>query len=88
MKKEVDNSSKVSVSIKNKKEQLYLGDASSITSKNDRGVFDILPYHVNFITLIYDFIVIDRGLPNEKRYEIENGILYTIANKIEIYIGL
>lgn len=88
MKNDIDKLDKVSVSIKNKKEQLYLGDASSVTSKNDRGVFDILPYHVNFITLIYDFIVIDRGLPTEKRFEMENGILYTISNKVEIYIGL
>jgi F0F1-type ATP synthase epsilon subunit len=88
MKKDIEKTNKINVSIKNKKEQLYLGEASSITSKNDRGVFDILPYHVNFITLIYDFIVIDRDLPTEKRYEMDNGILYTISNKVEIYIGL
>lgn len=79
---------KINVSIKNKKEQLFLGDASSVTSKNDRGVFDILPYHVNFITLIKDFIVIDRNLPSEKRYEMETGVLYTVMNRIEIYVGL
>jgi len=88
MKKDIEKIKKINVSIKNKKEQLYLGEASSITSKNNRGVFDILPYHVNFITLIRDFIVIDRDLSTEKRYEMENGILYTISNKVEIYIGL
>ena len=79
---------KITVSIKNKKEQLFLGDALSVTSKNDDGVFDILPFQVNFITLIFDFIVIDRNLPSEKRYEMENGVLYTISNKVEIYVGL
>ncbi len=79
---------KITVSIKNKKEQLFLGDASSVTSKNDDGVFDILPFHVNFITLIYDFIVIDRNQPTERRFEMENGVLYTLGNKIDIYIGL
>ncbi len=88
MKKEVTNIGRISVSIKNKKEQLYLGDASSVTSKNERGVFDILPYHVNFITLVFDFIVIDRNLPTEKRYEIDTGVLYTLSNKVDIYIGL
>ena len=53
MKKEITKRDTISVSIKNKKEQLFLGDAMSITSKNERGVFDILPYHVNFITLIF-----------------------------------
>lgn len=79
---------KITVSIKNKKEQLFLGDASSVTSKNDDGVFDILPFHVNFITLIYDFIVIDRNQQTERRFEMENGVLYTLGNKIDIYIGL
>lgn len=88
MTKDITKEGKMTVSIKNKKEQLYLGDASSLTSKNERGVFDILPYHVNFITLIFDFIVIDRNLPSEKRYEMDNGVLYTISNKVEIYIGL
>jgi F0F1-type ATP synthase epsilon subunit len=88
MKKEDTINDKITVSIKNKKEQLFLGEAFSITSKNDRGVFDILPLHVNFITLIYDFIVIDRNLDTEKRFEIESGILYTLGNKIDIYIGL
>ncbi len=86
--KDITKSNKINVSIKNKKEQLFLGDASTITSKNDRGVFDILPYHVNFITLIKDFIVIDRNLPSEKRYEMETGVLYTIMNRVEIYVGL
>ena len=88
MTKDITKGGKMTVSIKNKKEQLYLGDASSLTSKNERGVFDILPFHVNFITLIFDFIVIDRNLASEKRYEMENGVLYTISNKVEIYIGL
>lgn len=79
---------KITVSIKNKKEQLFLGDALSVTSKNDDGVFDILPFHVNFITLIYDFIVIDRNQQTERRFEMENGVLYTLGNKIDIYIGL
>ena len=88
MKKEVTNIGRISVSIKNKKEQLYLGDASSVTSKNERGVFDILPYHVNFISLVFDFIVIVRNLPTEKRYEMDTGVLYTLSNKVDIYIGL
>ncbi|MBW6441837.1 hypothetical protein K0B04_02945 [Patescibacteria group bacterium] len=88
MKKIVNKSDKINVSIKNKKEQLFLGDASSVTSKNESGVFDILPYHVNFITLIFDFIIIDRNMPSEKRYEMENGVLYTISNRVEIYVGL
>ena len=79
---------KITVSIKNKKEQLFLGDALSVTSKNADGVFDILPFHVNFITLIYDFIVIDRNQQTERRFEMENGVLYTLGNKVDIYIGL
>jgi len=88
MKKENTKNDKITVSIRSRKEQLFSGEASSVTSKNDSGIFDILPFHVNFITLIYDFIIIDRSLDTEKTFDIENGILCVLGNKIDIHIGL
>ena len=88
MKKENTKNEKITVSIRSRKGQLFSGEASSVTSKNDSGIFDILPFHVNFITLIYDFIIIDRNLDTEKTFDIENGILCVLGNKVDIHIGL
>ena len=88
MTKENAKNEKITVSIRSRKELLFSGLASSVTSKNDSGIFDILPFHINFITLIYDFIIIDRNLDSEKTFDIENGILCVLENKIDIHIGL
>jgi F0F1-type ATP synthase epsilon subunit len=88
MKKIEDKPGKLIVKIRSKTGQLYSGDAFSVTSRNESGVFDILPYHVNFISLIFDFVIVDKDTPNEKKFDIEKGILYMIENNINIYVGL
>ena len=76
------------VSIKAKDRVLYEGNVSTLTSKNERGVFDILILHTNFITLVSDYVIIDKGLSTEKRFDFEKGVLYVLSNKVDIYVGI
>lgn len=76
------------VSIKSKEKTLFSGSVSTVTSKNERGVFDILPLHANFISLVFEYIIIDKGLQSEKRFDIEKGVLYVLSNKIDVYVGI
>jgi F0F1-type ATP synthase epsilon subunit len=78
----------LSVSIKSKNKILYEGSVLTLTSKNERGVFDILLLHTNFITLISDYVIIDKGLPSEKRFDFEKGVLYVLSNVVDIYVGI
>jgi F0F1-type ATP synthase epsilon subunit len=76
------------VVIKSKNDILFQGTVSTITSKNERGVFDILLLHTNFITLISEYIILDKDLPTQKRFNFEKGVLYVLANKVDIYVGI
>lgn len=76
------------ISIKSKNKIMYEGNVSSLTSKNERGVFDILLLHTNFITLVREYIIIDKGLSTEKRFDFEKGVLYVVSNKVDIYVGI
>jgi len=76
------------LTIKSRKETAFDGNAHSLTSFNDRGFFDVLPYHTNFVTLIRDFVVIDKGLPTEKNIKLEKGIVTIISNTVKVYIGI
>jgi len=76
------------VSIKSKERNLFDGMAHTLTSKNEHGVFDILPLHTNFITLVSDYVILDKGLPTEKKFELEKGVLYIMSNKVDIHIGI
>lgn len=67
---------------------VYRGYVKSLSSKNDKGVFDILPEHANFITLIKEFIrfVPDRGEPKE--VNIEKALLKVENNEVEVFIDI
>jgi len=76
------------ITVKSRKDTLFTGNAYSITSLNELGFFDILPFHTNFVTLIKDFVVIDKGLPTEKNIKMDKGILTVISNTIKVYVGV
>ncbi len=78
----------LTVSIKSKDKTIFSGGVHTVTSKNERGVFDILTFHANFISLITNYIILDKGLPSEKRFEIEKGVLYVLSNKVDVYVGI
>ena len=76
------------VNVKSKERTIFEGGAYTITSKNERGTFDILSLHTNFVTLITDYVIIDKGLKTEQSFKIEKGVLYVLSNKVDIYVGI
>ena len=74
--------------IKSKQGTIYNDKVEAISSKNEKGVFDILPEHENFISLIKENIIIHKKISENQEIKIENGLLRVYKNKINIYIGL
>lgn len=65
-------------------------EALSVSSKNTRGNFDILPQHANFITLVEDNPIIVRpasrsGTPKVLTFKFPISIISTIENQVDIY---
>jgi len=68
---------------------LFEGFVGGISSVNDKGPFDIIPYHENFICVIKDRIVLyDRKRKEIKKMELQTGLLEVIENKVSIYLGI
>lgn len=78
----------LTVSVRTREKVLFEGTASTVTSFNLRGRFDILPYHANFITLISKYVIIDTEKETERQFDIDKGILYAMSNKVSIYVGI
>ena len=78
----------LSACIKSKEKILFDGTVRTISSVNERGPFDILPLHANFITLILNYVILDKGLSTERRFDIEKGVLYVLSNKVDVYVGI
>ncbi len=78
---------KIHVIIKDKTKIYYEGDIFALSSYNEKGLFDILPFHENFISLIKDKIILhDKGM--QKEMKINNGLLKTNGNKVSVYLGV
>ncbi|MBP7927958.1 hypothetical protein KAZ57_02320 [Patescibacteria group bacterium] len=83
-----DTSKSLNISVKDRKKVYFEGNASSVTSINIKGEFDILPMHADFITLVKKYVVVDRGLATQQQFDIDNGVLAVLANKVYVYVGV
>ncbi len=61
-------------------------EASSVSSKNSQGVFDILPEHANFITLIENYPIIVRIKGQKPQsFKFPLAIIFNSNNQVNIY---
>jgi F0F1-type ATP synthase epsilon subunit len=88
MNRVLEHANYLSVLIKSRTKIFFDGRAQSLTSNNDKGVFDILPQHANFISIIKDFIIVDKGLKTEQKFTIKNGVLSVQSNKVDVYLDV
>lgn len=78
---------KIHVTIKNRQNIYFDGEVNAITSFNDLGLFDILPKHENFISLIKNKIIL-HNKSEKKELKIDQGLLKVRDNKVDIYLGI
>ena len=71
------------------KEGISFNDyVKAITSFNEKGIFDILPQHENFISVIKDKIIIHAKDGIDKEMKIDNGVLKVQENEAHIFLGI
>ncbi|MBI2443505.1 MAG: hypothetical protein HYV40_06420 [Candidatus Levybacteria bacterium] len=78
----------LNVMIRNREKVIYEGTATAVTSINDKGIFDILPEHINFISMIKEVLKIQKPDKIIQEYKIRTGIIRVNNNNVEVYVGL
>ena len=86
--KHLDFSQTIPVVIRNRSGILFQEDIKALTSLNNKGVFDILPLHENFISIIKDYIVMYRKNGETKEMKITEGVLEVYQDKISIFLEI
>lgn len=76
------------VNIRSRNKTYFNSSAHSVTSKNEKGDFDVLPLHANFVTLVVKSIIIDKGLTTEFEIPIDKGVLYVRNDQVDGYVGV
>lgn len=80
------NSQALHVRIISPQQIILEADAESISSKNLKGSFDILPQHANFITVVENFPIIIRVMNQKPQtFQFPIAIIHSQDNRVNIY---
>lgn len=77
----------INVVVRNRSTVLFQDKVNAVTSYNDKGVFDILPEHENFISIIKNSVVIHRNKDENQEIKIDNGVVRVYKNNVFFYIN-
>lgn len=69
-----------------KEKYAFAGYVKSITSTNSEGVFDILPQHENFVTLINNKITMLDEQGKKLEFELEKALVEASNNLVRVFI--
>jgi F0F1-type ATP synthase epsilon subunit len=68
---------------------VFEGEVESITSYNEKGKFDVLASHANFISLIKKSLVVRTSGDNvDKELNFDNALIRVRQNNVEVYLGV
>lgn len=74
--------------IRNRDKIIFDEEVKAVTSINDKGTFDILPEHTNFISIIKRYVLIHKVDGTKQVLEINNGVLKIRDGLINCYIDI
>ena len=80
------SSADLNVVVRSRSKTYFEGLAKVVSSKNDTGVFDVLPHHANFITLVNKFVTVTLADGGEQKFEIDKGVMRVFEDKVDIYL--
>lgn len=83
----MDNA-KLFLNIKSRSKVFYNDFCDIVSSNNEVGPFDILPFHINFVCLIKEYIHVYQGDNKAMDLKIANGILKVEDNRVYIYLDV
>ena len=86
--KKEDNNPLILLKIQTKQGISFNDNVRAITSFNEKGIFDVLPQHENFISVVKDKIIIHTKDGQDKEMKIDNGVLKVHENEVHIFLGL
>lgn len=78
----------IPVLIQNRDGIIIQEEVKAVTSLNHKGIFDVLPLHENFISLIKGYIILHRKNGETNELKITEGVLEVEDNKITIFLEI
>jgi F0F1-type ATP synthase epsilon subunit len=67
---------------------LFTGSAVAVTSLNEKGRFDVLPFHANFISIVKKYLIIHPDRKNRQKIDIKTGVLHCKNNVVKVFVDI
>jgi len=83
-----DNKPTIFVVVRTKEGITFKDKVKAVTSYNEKGPFDVLPEHENFISLINQHLVIHTMDGKENEIKVDNAVIKVYKNEVHIFLGL
>ena len=78
----------ISVTVRNRQGLVWEGEVTSVSSTNQKGVFDILPQHANFVSTIGKKLVLRKPDGKIEEINVESGLIQVYKNKVLVFLGI
>lgn len=78
----------LNVVIRNRDREQFAGPAKAVTCVNEKGRFDVLSQHANFISTIKDKVTIHLPEGGVKEFNFENGVIQVASDNVVLYLGV
>lgn len=86
--KQPDSTNQLNVSARSPFEVYYEGAATSVTALNKVGLFDILPGHADFFSMLSPCEVIIETASDPISFMITNGIITVRDNEVLLFVNM
>lgn len=78
----------LSVVVRSRQGVVYEGELYALTSFNNKGAFDILPEHTNFVTMVSNKVVLHKTDGRDDEINVDNGVLLVENNQVKVFLGI
>ncbi len=74
--------------IRSRKGILFSGNLASVSSINRMGVFDVLPQHEHFVTMIMKKLILRKPDGKVDEMNVDSGMMVVEEDKMKVFLGV
>ena len=75
----------LTLTIRDPERFIFKGIVNTVTTYNDRGLFDVLPYHENLITVVKNKLIVKINT-GKKEFAIDKAIMKVESNVVSVFL--
>jgi F0F1-type ATP synthase epsilon subunit len=76
------------VIVRSRQGVVFEGELYAVTSYNTKGLFDVLPKHTNFISMIQKKVILRQADGRTDEISLDNGVMLVENNQVTVFLGV